>query len=154
MIRLENRIPPPVLVFLVGAAMAAASRSLSALSIPWALRLGVGLAILAGGFVLVARGFRTLRAAGTTIDPVNIDRASALVTHGILGRTRNPMYLGFATMLVGWAAVLAVPWVVVGPAFFVAFTTRFQIIPEERAMRVRFGEEYASYVRRVPRWLA
>jgi len=58
-----------------------------------------------------------------------------------------------ATMLVGWTAFLGVPWLLLGPAFFVLFTTRFQIIPEERAMRARFGEAYSVYASRVARWL-
>jgi protein-S-isoprenylcysteine O-methyltransferase Ste14 len=103
---LENRIPPPFVVFLVGATMGAASMLTKALPVPVGVRATVGLAIAAFGISFVARGFRTFRAAGTTIDPVNIDRASALVTTGVFGRSRNPMYVGFATMLVGWAAFL------------------------------------------------
>jgi protein-S-isoprenylcysteine O-methyltransferase Ste14 len=113
----------------------------------------MAVAIIAFGFSFVARAFRTFRAAGTTIDPVHVDRVSALVTSGVFGRTRNPMYVGFATMLVGWAAFLAVPWLLLGPALFVLFTARFQIVPEERAMRARFGDTYAAYASRVPRWL-
>lgn len=150
---LENRFPPPVVVFLIGAAMAAASIVLTALPIPLAPRAAIAVAIIAFGFSLVARGFLTFRSAGTTIDPVNIDRVSALVTTGVFGRTRNPMYVGFATMLVGWAAFLAVPWLLLGPALFVVFTTRFQIVPEERAIRARFGDAYSMYASRVPRWL-
>jgi protein-S-isoprenylcysteine O-methyltransferase Ste14 len=153
MTRLEKRLPPPVVVFLIGAAMAAASIVLTALPIELALRAEIAVAIIALGFSFVARGFLTFRAAGTTIDPVRVDRVSALVTSGVFRRTRNPMYVGFATMLVGWAAFLAVPWLLLGPAFFVMFTTRFQVVPEERAMRARFGDAYAAYVRRVPRWL-
>ena len=153
MTRLENRLPPPVVVLLIGAAMAAASIALTALPIQRALRAGIAVAIIAFGFSFVARGFLAFRAAGTTIDPVNVDRVSALVTSGVFGRTRNPMYVGFATMLVGWAAFLAVPWLILGPALFVVFTTRFQIVPEERAMRGRFGDAYSAYARRVPRWL-
>ena len=50
----------------------------------------------------------------------------------------------WATCLVGAVAVrlaayLATPWAVVGPVVFVAFITRFQIVPEERALQRRFG---------------
>lgn len=151
--RLENRIPPPVLVLVIGAAMAAASVALPSVSLGLPLRAALGAAIVALGFSQVARGFRTFRAAGTTIDPVQIDRASALVTSGVFARTRNPMYVGMATMLVGWAALLGAAWLLVGPALFVLLTHRLQIVPEERAMHARFGEAYAAYARRVPRWL-
>jgi protein-S-isoprenylcysteine O-methyltransferase Ste14 len=36
---------------------------------------------------------------------------------------------------------------------FVWYMTRFQIIPEERSMRVKFGTEYSSYQNEVSRWL-
>jgi protein-S-isoprenylcysteine O-methyltransferase Ste14 len=47
-------------------------------------------------------------------------------------------------MLVGWALLFGSPWLVLGPVSFVAFTTQFQILPEERVMRARFGEAYAA----------
>jgi protein-S-isoprenylcysteine O-methyltransferase Ste14 len=151
--RLESRIPPPVVVVLIGAVMAVASRSLTALPLSAPLRALVGVAIVALGSSFVARGFLTFRDAGTTIDPVHVERASALVTRGVFGRSRNPMYVGMTAMLVGWAAILGVPLLLLGPAFFVVFITKFQIVPEERAMRERFGDAYSAYASRVPRWL-
>lgn len=43
-------------------------------------------------------------------------------------------------------ALLALP-------LFTAYLTRFQIVPEERALATAFGEEFAAYRRRVRRWL-
>ena len=39
------------------------------------------------------------------------------------------------------------------PVAFVLYITRFQIVPEERAMRTNFGAEFEAYARRVRRWL-
>jgi protein-S-isoprenylcysteine O-methyltransferase Ste14 len=39
------------------------------------------------------------------------------------------------------------------PLIFVAYMNRFQISPEERALRTRFGAPYEAYVRSVRRWL-
>lgn len=150
---LENRLPPPLVVAMIAVAMVGASRALPPLPIAAAARVAGAAAIAVFGFSFIARAFRTFRRAGTTIDPVHIERASALVTSGVFGRSRNPMYVGMAVMLVGWAVLLGSPWLLVGPALFVAFTTRFQILPEERAMRARFGDAYSSYVDRVRRWL-
>jgi hypothetical protein len=40
-----------------------------------------------------------------------------------------------------------------GPIAFIFLITRFQIIPEERAMSLKFGPEYNHYRSQVPRWL-
>jgi protein-S-isoprenylcysteine O-methyltransferase Ste14 len=93
------------------------------------------------------------RRAGTTPDPVHVDRASTLVTTGVYAWTRNPMYVGLTLLLCAWACVLAAPWTAAGPPLFAAYITRFQILPEERALSERFGEAYAAYLRRVRRWI-
>jgi len=36
---------------------------------------------------------------------------------------------------------------------FMVFLSRFQIVPEERALRARFGAEFEGYCSRVRRWL-
>jgi protein-S-isoprenylcysteine O-methyltransferase Ste14 len=36
---------------------------------------------------------------------------------------------------------------------FVLYMNRYQIKPEERALELRFGREFADYTRRVRRWL-
>jgi len=48
-------------------------------------------------------------------------------------------------MLVGWAVCLAAPWALLGPVVFVLFTNRFQIVPEERVMRAKFGQAYDEH---------
>ena len=150
---LENKIPPPLVVVVLGAAMG---------GIAWftsSFEIGVGLRFVAGGLVIalgagiVILGATTFWRARTTIDPVNLDSASSLVTGGVFGYTRNPMYVGFAAMLIGWAVCLSSPWALLGPVVFVLFTTRFQIIPEERVMNSKFGQEYAEYWATVRRWL-
>jgi protein-S-isoprenylcysteine O-methyltransferase Ste14 len=118
---------------------------------PWRSGMALGVFMLAGlvGFPAI----RSFRRAGTTIDPVRIDRASTLVTGGIYRVTRNPMYLSLALLLAAWALWLGGPWVWAGPILLVLWLDRFQIRPEERAMAMRFGEAYARYRSEVRRWL-
>jgi protein-S-isoprenylcysteine O-methyltransferase Ste14 len=146
---LDHRVPPPLLVGVVGAAMLGATRRDLALGLP--LAIGALVALL--GFGLVVWGFRTFRAAGTTIDPLTIDGATSVVSTGPFARSRNPMYVGFTLMLVGWAFALANPFTLVGPVVFVLWLGRFQVRPEERAMQRRFGPAWEAYAARVPRWL-
>jgi protein-S-isoprenylcysteine O-methyltransferase Ste14 len=75
------------------------------------------------------------------------------VATGVYSFTRNPMYLGMASILLAWAVLLASPWALLGPALFVAYITRFQIVPEERVLAKLFGESFAAYTRRVRRWI-
>lgn len=89
----------------------------------------------------------------TTINPLKPASASALVTGGIYRFTRNPMYLGLATLLLAWATYLGSLAALAGVPLFVLYMNRFQIAPEERALEARFGAEYIAYRRRVRRWL-
>lgn len=150
---LENRIPPPLVFLATAGAMAWAATELppSGLGGPVAWALGAALLLLAAlSGPPAVRGF--LR-AGTTIDPVAIQRAAVLVTGGVYRWTRNPMYLAMAALLGAIAAFLAQPWLLLGPACFMLYITRFQIMPEERVLQARFGADYAAYRARVRRWV-
>lgn len=150
---LDNRIPPPVLFLVTALAMGAASAMLppSGLGGPWTSALGVGLALLAAltGPPAIFR----FRRVGTTINPVEISRASTLVTDGVYRWSRNPMYVSMAALLGAIAAFTAQLWLITGVVAFVLFITRFQILPEEKVMRLRFGAPYEAYCRQVRRWL-
>ena len=153
MSKLENRIPPPIVTLLVAAAMWGGSFAAPPFTTNSALHYGLValLFVLAGLF-----GFPAVRAfirAKTTIDPVRIDRASTIVTTGAFSVTRNPMYVAMTLLLLSWAAYLATAWSLLGPVLFVLFITRFQIIPEERAMAAKFGAAYLAYKGRVHRWI-
>lgn len=150
---LETKIPPPVLAGVVALFMTAAAPYLQKLELPFGLQVALmaGCGVIAFSFGIT--GVITFLRKQTTIDPVNVDQASKLVTDGIYAFSRNPMYVGLTALLVQWAVHLSVPWTLVGPAVFAWFLHRFQIIPEERAMRAKFGAAYDDYCRRVRRWL-
>ncbi len=151
---LDNRIPPPLLVLLVGLAMLAiAWFTPPAFQIANNVRFIVGGIAIALGALIVVRGARTFWRHQTTINPVDIEQASALVTDGIFRYSRNPMYVGFTVVLIGWALCLAAPWALIGPLSFVLFINRFQIIPEERVMHAKFGQAYNDYRAKVRRWI-
>ena len=95
----------------------------------------------------------SFRRARTTVNPLKPESASALVISGIYRHTRNPMYLGFAIILLGWCVLLGSAWAVLGVAGFVLYIGRFQIRPEERALRELFGAEFDAFCSRVRRWV-
>lgn len=149
---LNNKIPPPVVCLVVATAMWLTASSSPTIDLGDALRMA--LAILFGviGLVMALLGFKAFGEAKTTINPVKIDAASSLVTTGVYRYTRNPMYLGLTFLLVAWAVYLAAPMTLLGPMAFVLYITRFQIIPEERALSRIFGQPYDDYCARVRRW--
>jgi protein-S-isoprenylcysteine O-methyltransferase Ste14 len=91
--------------------------------------------------------------ARTTVNPFKPTETSTIVTAGIYRVSRNPMYLGLLFLLAGWAIMLSnVAAVAMLPAF-VAYMTRIQIQPEERALQAKFGSEFTDYKGSVRRWL-
>ena len=150
---LELKIPPPLVALLCVAAMWSLSRITPALGLPKDIRW-----LLGGVFVLVGisfdlRGFLVFLRARTSINPMKPHQASSLVVSGVYRRTRNPMYVGLASMLVAVAIFLDAPVALIGVGAFVGYITHFQILPEERVLRQKFGEAYQDYCEQVPRWL-
>jgi protein-S-isoprenylcysteine O-methyltransferase Ste14 len=75
-----------------------------------------------------------------------------LFTGGPYRRTRNPMYLAFLAIWLGWAVWYGSPVLLAGlPALWLHVASRVR--HEERDLEVRFGEAYLRYKRTVPRWL-
>ena len=105
-----------------------------------------------GGMFGVA-GLYSFYRARTSFDPHKPDKASALVTSGIYRISRNPMYVGLGIILGAWAIWLGSLLSMVGVVLFMLYITRFQIVPEERAIEEKFGEEFEEYKSKVRRWL-
>jgi len=150
---LETRIPPPLMMLLCGGlgylgSRLAGERVLS-LPVP-ALLAG---ALLAIGLALNLLPKLAFQHARTTVNPLRPSASSALVTHGVYRYTRNPMYLGQATVLAGAMLYLQNPVAWLAVPLFVLYITRWQILPEERALSARFPEAYARFRQRVRRWL-
>ena len=108
--------------------------------------------------VLILAGFALIGAAAwafwqheTTIIPHQTpDR---IISGGIFGLSRNPIYLGDAFLLAGFALRWeAWPALILVPIFVVLIGKRF-IVAEEQRMREKFGEEFVAYEQKVRRWL-
>lgn len=150
---LELKIPPPIVGLLCAAAMWGIAQVAPTVPLPGSLRIGLVLVLLCVGGAFDLAGLIAFRRAKTTINPLRPQKSSALVSDGVYHITRNPMYVGMVLVLLAWGAYLACPWTLVMPALFVAYITRFQIQPEERALHRLFGADYAAYCARVRRWL-
>ena len=110
----------------------------------------VGYAFGLAGLALTSWGLATLRRAKTNILPNRA--ADHLITHGAFRFRRNPIYMGEVLILLGLAqATLNIWFAVMAPVFAVAILL-LAILPEERHLEARFGEEYLDYKARTRRW--
>jgi protein-S-isoprenylcysteine O-methyltransferase Ste14 len=115
------------------------------LPIGGAARWPLAASLVVGGAALAAW------AVGSAGD-ADIERDAALVTDGAYAVTRNPMYLGWSAGVLGLALGSGSAWILASWAVAVTALDR-AIRAEEARLGARFGETYAAYASRVPRYL-
>ncbi|MBW3140899.1 methyltransferase family protein [Ferrimonas balearica] len=151
--QLELKVPPVALLLLVGLIMWALADLTPNLPITPAMRLSALVVALLIGPAIAISGALAFRRADTTVNPTRPETSSQLVVRGIYKRSRNPMYLGMLVLLIGWGTYLASPAALAMVPLFMLYLNRFQIGPEERALRHRFGHDFERYCQRVRRWI-
>ena len=150
---LELKIPPLVIIIVSAAVMYAC-----AVTIPhdtfMPSELRIALASVAGivAAAVVVTALAAFRRHQTTMNPLNPDSTTALVTTGIYAYSKNPMYLSMLIALMGWGFFLGQLSVAVGLVLYVVVITRLQIAPEERILRCKFGDTYSNYLNTSHRW--
>lgn len=137
---LNNKIPPLVVVLFFALIMALIAHYSVIDFSAFILYLTVSLVTI--GCVFCIAGLVSFRLANTTVNPSKPEQATNLVTSGVYRFSRNPMYVGFVFILLGWGIWLSSLWALLCVAGFIAYLTLFQIIPEERALTKLFGEDY------------
>lgn len=150
---LELKIPPPAQTLVCAAVMWLLGWAVpdAAFALPVARWLAMFLALV--GVCFAAIGIVQFRRVGTTVYPMKPHKASQLVTGGVYRLSRNPMYVGMLLLLAGWGFYVANFLAFLCLPLFVLSITKLQIVPEERALREKFGEEFSTYQREVRRWL-
>jgi len=86
--------------------------------------------------------------------PAPIDPPRELVAVGFYRYTRNPMYVGVLSVILGhflWFGFWSL--LIYAAVVFLAFNT-FVAYYEEPTLRRNFGAAYEDYCRRVPRWFS
>ena len=103
------------------------------------------------GLALAAAGIRNFSRAGTPV-PTN-EPTRALVTTGIHGWSRNPIYVGMFLVYGGIGVAEPSPWILI-LTLPLAITIRYGVVAREEAYLQRlFGDAYRDYKARVRRWL-
>jgi len=144
-------IPPVWLLLALVVAWGQASLLPMGLSLDGPVTDALAGLLIGAGVIAIAAAALAFRRARTTIMPHQTP--AHLITTGIFKRSRNPIYLGDALILTGLILRFdAVVSLVLVP-LFVWWIERHFIIPEENRMRRMFRAEFATYERKVRRWL-
>jgi protein-S-isoprenylcysteine O-methyltransferase Ste14 len=115
------------------------------------VRWTVGGGLILIGLAIWAAGMRNFSRAGTPV-PGN-QPVRALVTTGIHGWSRNPIYVGMFLFYAGIGFAAHSPWILV-LMLPLAITLRYGVVAREEAyLERRFGDAYRDYKARVRRWL-
>jgi protein-S-isoprenylcysteine O-methyltransferase Ste14 len=117
---------------------------------PPALQIAGILLIAAGTAVLVSAFARfVIEGIGT---PAPVAPPEHLVVGGFYRYVRNPMYVAVTATIVGQAALLGRPALLLWAALFMVAVAAFVYGYEQPTLSERFGAEYDEYRRNVPAW--
>ena len=115
------------------------------------IRWTVGGGLILIGVAIVAAGVRNFSRAATPV-PSN-QPVRALVTTGLHGWSRNPIYVGMFLLYAGIGIAAYSPWVLI-LALPLVFVLHHRVVAREEAyLERRFGDAYREYKAHVPRWL-
>jgi protein-S-isoprenylcysteine O-methyltransferase Ste14 len=142
---------PPPFVYLAGLLAGLVFERFMPLHLPLGpARWPVAVILLLGCFALLAAALPLFRSAQTPVSPR--EPVTSLMTSGIYGHMRNPLYVALSLFYLGVSAIAQSGWMLL---LFVPviLIIRFAVIgAEERYLERRFGEQYLNYKQRVRRW--
>lgn len=146
--------PPPLLLVAVIVLGLLLDRLLPAyvlaLLLTFGERIVAGVLLISAGAAITIPALRGFRSAGTNVEPWK--PSIALVSDGIFGWLRNPMYVGGTLFLIGLSILLASDWMLVMTIVFGVVMHFGVVLREERYLEAKFGESYRAYKARVPRY--
>ncbi|CAN5243059.1 isoprenylcysteine carboxylmethyltransferase family protein [soil metagenome] len=152
-----NSVPWPPVLYGVAILCAIALQQLVPLSYPMD-GAGLGGALHFAGWVLLLVGASfdisamvTMAKARANILPHRA--ATALVASGPFAISRNPIYLGNTTMMVGAGLAFGNLWLIVTGLVAALLVLKLAIEREERHLEALFGPAWVDYRGRVRRWI-
>tara|TARA_B100000530_G_scaffold111899_1_gene69863 strand:+ start:2231 stop:2677 length:447 start_codon:yes stop_codon:yes gene_type:complete len=148
---METKIPPPIVTLIFGLSIYFSRGIFQVVEIKYSFYFGILLLVL--GFVILISAVRLFRKDKTTVNPLSPEQATKLVTDGIFKYSRNPMYLGMALVLGSIAVFFNLIGGIILVGLFCVYITKFQILPEERAMRDLFSDDFDKYTKVTRRWI-
>lgn len=147
----QLRLPPPVIYALPSVVGVVVDLAVPLPLLPHGAALALGAVAVITAAALFVWAARTMFAAGEHPAP---DRPTGSIVRGGPYRfSRNPLYLAFTLFAAGVALVVNSGWGLALLVPSVVATHYWVIVPEERYLQGRLGEEYRAYRARVRRWI-
>ncbi len=115
----------------------------------WWHWLGLPLLVIGFAILLICVWDFAMKGRGT---PLPLDPTEFLVTNRLYESTRNPMYVGVTTAIIGWTVWFSTWQVVLYDLVVITAMVLFVLFVEEPTLRRQFGKAYEAYCQRVPRW--
>ena len=117
----------------------------------WTAVAGAGVALMVGGLVLTVTAQQQMgRSWRIGVDP---DERTELVTAGLFGQVRNPIFTAMILFALGVALTVPHAWSVAGAALLTAGIVVQVLVIEEPYLRRVHGEAYERYVEVAGRFL-
>ena len=111
----------------------------------------LGVLLIACAVSIAVFAFRAMARAGTSF---RTERpATAIVTDGPFGYTRNPIYVALTLLYSGIAITINALWILLLIVPVIVVMQLGVIAREERYLERKFGDEYLRYKARVRRWI-
>ena len=148
---MKTKIPPPIIALICIVINYLSTYLINPIKFPNIEIIG-GLILLLGVATAVLATL-LFKKDKTTVNPMNPEETTTLVTNGIFSITRNPMYLGLFLSILSTILFFGSWFGIIILMFFVWYINKFQIIPEEEAMEKLFGNKYSEYRQKVRRWI-
>ncbi len=111
----------------------------------------IGLGLIGLGFLLAFNSIARFIRAKTGVVPFS--ESTTLIKEGFYKYTRNPMYVGMNSFLLGLMLILNNPLNVIFLVIFFFIVRNMFVLKEEVQMEETFGEDYLTYKGKVRRWL-
>jgi protein-S-isoprenylcysteine O-methyltransferase Ste14 len=143
--------PPRIAIALLAIAVGLwyFSPSSTMIQIPYSRLIGAVSIIF--GFTIMTWAWLQFKKTKTAVSPTA--KSSLIVTNGLYRYTRNPMYLGMLTILLGASFLMGTIHSLFAPAAFFLIIDNVFVPYEEDKLLTQFGDEYSDYMRGTRRWV-
>lgn len=150
--KLELKIPPVLVPAFFILLMFLTKDAVPRFSFAPSLMMSIAGFVFFTAFIFMFLGVYEFKKAQTTVNPINLQKTAKLVDKGVYQVSRNPMYLGFVLVVGATGIALQYSLFVIYCLAVFFYIQKFQILPEEKMLNEKFGEDYRLYCNKVARW--